>query len=134
MRLRLNFPNGLPAFESHRYFRLEARDRLAPLVELRSEADELSFCLLPIALLDPAYELTLADADRAALAFEPPHELLALALVTLGEDSAPTANLLAPIVIDMATGRGVQAIRDDQRYSHQHPVGPQPADTEKICS
>ncbi len=39
-----------------------------------------------------------------------------------------TANLLAPVVIHRTSNRGVQAIRVDACYSHQHPVG------EDICS
>jgi len=133
MRLRLQFPHGLPAFESHHSFRLESNDHTAPLFDLRSESSELSFCLLPVALLDPGYQLALTDLDRAALLYEPPHELLSLAMLTLGEDSPPTANLLAPVVIDLATGRAVQTVRDDTRYSHQHPVGVSTTPAEVLC-
>jgi flagellar assembly factor FliW len=134
MRLRLHFPEGLPAFESQHDFRLEAHDPAAMLFELRAESSDLSFYLLPVTLLDRNYDLALSDSDRTALGFEEPHELLALALVTLAENLPPTANLLAPVVVDLATGRGVQAVRDDARYSHQHPLIPAAGEGEKQCS
>jgi len=52
MRLRLHFPEGLPAFESQHDFRLEAREAAPMLFELRAESSDLSFYLLPVTLLD----------------------------------------------------------------------------------
>ena len=40
---------------------------------------------------------------------------------------SPTANLLAPVVINRASGRAVQAVRSDRVYSHKHPLLPQEA-------
>jgi flagellar assembly factor FliW len=34
-----------------------------------------------------------------------------------------TANLLAPVFINLRTHTGVQAVRADRRYSHRHPLG-----------
>jgi flagellar assembly factor FliW len=116
----VEFPNGIPAFETERRFRLIDRE---PLLFLESETNpELSFLLLPIALIDPDYRVALAAEDRAVLDLSTESSLLCLAIITAAEDSPPTANLLAPVVINLDCGRAVQAVRSDRVYSHNHPL------------
>jgi flagellar assembly factor FliW len=113
----LEFPHGLPAFETHKRFRLIDR---APLLFLESETDPgLSFLLLPVALIDPFYQLALSAEDLETIGGSESSPLLCLAVITAAEDSPPTANLLAPVVINTDSGRGVQAVRSDALYSHK---------------
>ncbi len=117
MTQHLEFPHGLPAFETEKRFRLRERD---PLLFLESETNpELSFLLLPVALIDPEYRLAISAEDREAIGASETSPLLCLAVITAAEDSPPTANLLAPVVINLDTGRGVQAVRSDSIYSHK---------------
>jgi len=114
----LEFPNGIPAFESERRFRLTDRE---PLLFLESENNkEVSFLLLPVALIDSDYRLSLTAEDRALLNASAESRLLCLAVLTAAEDSPPTANLLAPVVVNLDCGRAVQAVRSDSVYSHKH--------------
>ncbi len=78
----------------------------------------------PVAPIDPDYQLTLTpeDLDRLGLGQVTPHEVVSLALLCAPEDGPLTANLLAPIVINIRTRVAVQAVRTDRRYSHQHPI------------
>jgi flagellar assembly factor FliW len=113
----VEFPNGIPAFEAERCFRLIDRE---PLLFLESQTNpELSFLLLPVALIDPDYRLALTDEDRSTLDASEESRLLCLAVITAAEDSPPTANLLAPVVVNLDSGRGVQAVRSDSVYSHR---------------
>jgi flagellar assembly factor FliW len=116
----LEFPHGLPAFETQKRFKLIDRE---PLLFLESETTpELSFLLLPVALIDPGYQLALSVEDREAIGASSNSGLLCLAVITTAEDSPPTANLLAPVVVNLACGRAVQAVRSDSVYSHKHPL------------
>jgi flagellar assembly factor FliW len=116
----LEFPNGIPAFETERRFRLIDRE---PLLFLESDRNpELSFLLLPVTLIDPDYKLALTVEDRATLEASAESPLLCLAVITATDDSPPTANLLAPVVINLDRGRAVQAVRSDAVYSHKHPL------------
>jgi len=116
----LEFPNGIPAFETERRFRLIDRE---PLLFLESDRNpELSFLLLPVTLIDPDYKLALTGEDRAILEASAESPLLCLAVITATDDSPPTANLLAPVVINLDRGRAVQAVRSDAVYSHKHPL------------
>jgi flagellar assembly factor FliW len=122
---QLEFPYGIPAFEAERRFRLIERE---PLLFLESEANaELSFLLLPVALIDPDYRLALSPEDRAAIDASAESSLLCLAMITTAEDSPPTANLLAPVVVNLDCGRAVQAVRSDAVYSHKYPLLPEEA-------
>ncbi|MEO8024882.1 MAG: flagellar assembly protein FliW [Bryobacteraceae bacterium] len=127
----IEFPAGLPAFEDLRRFLLLALDGSAIGALQSVDRPEICFPVIPIAAIKPDYEMELPPEDRELLAVAG-HEtagLLALAIVTLAESGPPTANFLAPVLIHLGRRRGVQSVRSDARYSHQHPVGP----TEEPC-
>jgi flagellar assembly factor FliW len=54
-------------------------------------------------------------------------------VVTLPASGPATANLLAPLVVNLAARLGVQAVRSDARYSHRHPLATAAAG-EGVCS
>jgi flagellar assembly factor FliW len=110
----------MPAFESETRFRLTDRE---PLLFLESETNpELSFLLLPVALIDPEYRMAVSTEDRDAIGASDSSRLMCLAVVTAAEDSPPTANLLAPVVVNLDSGRAVQAVRSDSMYSHKKAI------------
>jgi flagellar assembly factor FliW len=47
------------------------------------------------------------------------------------QKSGPTANLLAPVVVDLNNHKAVQAVAMESDYSHQHALFPQEA---CVCS
>ena len=80
MTYQVEFPHGIPAFETERCFRLIDRE---PLLFLESvTTPELSFLLLPISLIDPDYRLALTAEDRATLQMSGESRLLSLAVIT----------------------------------------------------
>jgi len=118
----LLFPEGLPGFETCRRFVLLEQPALAPLVHLQSlEIPALCFLTIPVAIIDHTYEaaLLLEHAELLQLkdAGAPP---LLLALLAAADEGRLTANLMAPVAINLATRIAVQAVRDDIRYSHCH--------------
>ncbi len=125
----LEFPAGLPAFEEEKRFLAIERPSAAPFVFLQSlSRTDLAFVTLPVRLVDPGYELAVAVEDLEALGLAKDRqpaldaEVLCLAIVTLVEDRPPTANLMAPVLINLATRRALQAVRCDTAYSHRHPL------------
>jgi flagellar assembly factor FliW len=132
-----DFPAGLPGFESQSRFVFIETPQHEPLVFLQSLCcPELCFLALPIQVVDRAYQLTVAPEDLAALELaedrqpEPGSEVLVLALVSLHDGFSATANLMAPILANLRTRRGLQAIRRDTAYSHQHPIAPESTEKE----
>jgi flagellar assembly factor FliW len=123
------FPVGLPGFEDHRLFVLIQRPDVHPLAFLQSlDRIETCFIGMPVRAIHKDYDLRLTEQELADLGFAPAseprigHDLLCLALIACQEDSAATANLRAPIVINLASNRGIQSIQDIDDYSHRHPV------------
>ena len=120
MTLHLEFPLGIPAFETETRFRLIDRE---PLLFLESETNQgLSFLLLPVALIDPDYRMAISAEDRETIGASAESRLLCLAVITAAENSPPTANLLAPVVVNLDSGRAVQAVRYDSVYSHKKAI------------
>jgi len=118
--LHLQFPHGIPAFETETRFRLIDRQ---PLLSLESESNPgLSFLLLPVALIEPDYRLAISAEDRETIGASDESPLMCLAVITAAEDLPPTANLLAPVVINLDNQRAVQAVRSDSVYSHKKAI------------
>ena len=120
----VTFPAGLPGFEDQRRFVLTNRAELAPLVFLQSlDSQDLCFTALPVSAIDPHYELSLSAEDQQRLGRD--GDLLVLAILAAAENGRWTANLLAPVVIQVDARTGVQAVRSDSRYSHCHCLTPE---------
>ena len=125
----LHFPDGLPAFDRENSFVLIDMPGRRPLVFLQSAArEDLCFIALPLLVLDPEYELSVSNEDLSSLKMEPDRqprigsEVLVLALLSVQEGVPATANLMAPVAVNLSNRLAVQAIRCDFKYSHRHPV------------
>jgi flagellar assembly factor FliW len=135
----LHFPAGLPAFDEERDFIALEPPAHAPVVFLQSlTRPDLCFVTLPVLVVDAGYELEMCREDLEVLGLETTrqpcigNEVACFAVLSAREGCAPTANLLAPVVVNPATRRAVQAIRADARYSHQQPL--EAAGEEASCS
>jgi flagellar assembly factor FliW len=125
----LIFPEGIPAFEQERRFVAIRQPINEPLVFLQSLATpELCFVVLPVSAVCRGYRLSLAPEDLEQLGLDSDRqpadgrEVLALAIVSIEENGPPTANLLAPIIVNLATRCARQAIQTDCPFSHQEPL------------
>jgi flagellar assembly factor FliW len=122
----LVFPDGLPAFEQEKRFVAIRQPINEPLVFLQSLEDpKLCFVTLPVLAACPSYRLSMALEDLKALGLAPRpqpvigREVLCLTIVCVEESGPPTANLLAPIVVNLATQCARQVIQADSSYSHR---------------
>jgi flagellar assembly factor FliW len=127
------FPHGLPGFEERRRFVPVQNPRTAPILFLQS-LDEPSLCFttLPILVIDPQYRLSIMEQDLEALGFPADlqprigDDVLCLAVLSIRE-TGTTANLLAPVVVNLKNYKAVQAVTAESGYSHQHFLFPQEA-------
>jgi flagellar assembly factor FliW len=124
-----DFPSGLPSFENEKRFVPIELPEHAPLLFLQSlNQPELCFLTFPILVVDGEYRLKISREDLTALELDTRRQptlgddVLVLALVSMHDGFSATANLMAPIVVNLKTRRAIQAIREDTTYSHQHPV------------
>ena len=133
----IHFPYGLPAFDEETRFLPVEQPSKAPVIFLQSLArPELVFITLPVLTIEPAYRLMMAEEDLEALELPPDRqpeigaEVMCLVVVTVAEGKPPTANMMAPIVVNLRTRRAVQAIQAETGYSHQHVLPAHPRERE----
>ena len=123
----LTLPNGILGFEHQTNFVVIQRPGEYPLVYLQSASEpQLCFLALPVLTVDAGYVLVLnpEDASKLGLPAKPAigADVLCLVLITVHEQN-PTANLLAPIVVNLKTRTGRQCINEAAGYSHQESLG-----------
>jgi flagellar assembly factor FliW len=124
----LHIPSGLFGFTQETEFLLLELPSARPMAFLQSiRSSNLCFISLPAQVIEGEYRFSMSGLDLQAFGYSesaPPvmgKDVLCLALLTVGEGQAVTANLLAPVVIDIARHKGRQVIVNAP-YSHQHPV------------
>jgi flagellar assembly factor FliW len=124
--LRLHFPHGLPGFETSRQFVLRSQPSLSPFASLQStDSADLCFLVVPVNALVADYSLWVSPEDLYTLRLDGAEalaELTCLAILTVPADGPITANLLAPVVVNVARNIAVQAVRADTAYSHRHAI------------
>jgi flagellar assembly factor FliW len=123
------FPRGLPGFEEEHAFVFLNQTGTEPLVMMQSlSTSHLCFILLPVLTIAPDYSLRLGQEELVILDLPPDRQpgigtdVLCAALICTGPDGAHTANLMAPIVVNLRTRRGIQTIQAEEGYSHRHPL------------
>jgi flagellar assembly factor FliW len=117
---------GPLGFEAEQRFLLMQKPEQFPLVYLQSiRTPDLCFLALPVLAVQNGYRLDLPpdDAELIGLPASPQigSDVLCLAFVTVHDDG-PTANLLAPVVVNLRTRAALQCINGAEDYSHQHPL------------
>ena len=114
----IGLPSGLPGFEQEREFVLIDQPVNRPLVFVQSlRTPDLCFVALPVLSVDPGYRLSISTDDLDAMGLDPTRqpsigkEVACLTIVAFAEDRLMTANLLAPLVINLGTRIAAQAIQ-----------------------
>ncbi len=121
----LEFPRGLPGFESLRSFVPVRAPESDPLLFLQSIEDPMvCFITAPVEAIDPGYDLQLDPEDLAEIGLPGRKpimgaEALCLTVLSVREDGV-SANLLAPVLVNMRNGKAIQAVSTRPGYSHRH--------------
>src|SRR5690625_1765654 len=118
----IHFPEGILGFEHLRTFFLVARERDQGFAFLQSAEDpELAFVVIDPTEIRPDFRPLLGDEDRESLGWAPGVSLQVLAILTVPEDIHEiTANLLAPILINVEKRIGRQVVQEGTFYSTRH--------------
>ena len=127
--LVIKFPLGLPGFECLTDFLCLEQPALRPLVYLQSVAEpQVCFLTLPARVIEPSYQLAIEnhDAQILELGAEAPQigsNIACIAILCTGPDRVPSANLAAPVVINIARRIGLQIVQIRSEYDCAHPLG-----------
>ena len=121
----LHFAHGLPGFPGERRFALVRWGAFEGPYSLMVDLDDpdVRFLVMPPYLFFPDYVVDIDDATAARVHLERPEDCLLLVIVTLaGRPEDATANLLGPVVINLQTREGVQAVLAESGYSTRTPL------------
>lgn len=125
---KVTIPAGLPGLPGELTgFALVALAEDSPFFFLQSLQDNsIGFILVNPFALFPDYEFDLPCEETDVLGVDGPDQLAVFCIVNASRGfKNATANLLAPVVMNIATGAARQVTLSDKRYSLRHPL-PQP--------
>lgn len=119
----IKFPDGIPGFPEDRRFLLIPMDSdEGPFFYLQS-ADRADLCLvlgMPFVFF-PDYEIDVSDEDLKKLQLEKAENLAIYVILTIPDDfKLTTANLLAPVVINVENRLAMQYIAINSKYTTKH--------------
>jgi flagellar assembly factor FliW len=111
-----HFPSGIPAFEDSRRFVILLNESIVPFVYLKSlDIEDLGFVCVDPFLICAEYSINIPAKDLSVLELRNPGDALVLSMVTVESDpKLTTANLLAPVIINMKNNIGGQVILNEQ--------------------
>lgn len=114
----ITFEKGIPGFQNLKKFVIKETGEDSPFSILQSiEEKEIGFILISPFLVYENYEINLNEEINNNLKISSSNEVLLYSIVTLNSNAKEiTANLKAPIVINLNTKKAEQYIIDKDTY------------------
>ena len=123
----LTFPRGIPAFENMHSWILVGSDENAVKWLQSLDDPELALPVTSPDAIQPDYNARIPEEELKLIGGTNPADLALLIVVSIPQ-SAPwnmTANLRAPIIINLKTHKAVQVIALNEEYPIRHVVLPE---------
>ena len=116
--MEILFEKGIPGFEDYKYFNINViKDNEKFYSIVSKEDDNIGFISISPFEIKKDYEIDLDDEFVKELDIKSEKDVLVLCLITLGKTlKDSTANLKAPIIINIKNNRGRQLILQDDKY------------------
>lgn len=120
----INFPEGLPAFEHLKQFIiLDAEEEIAFRWLQSLEDENIAFVIINPFLFKFDYEFKLSDHVLEKLKIESEADVAVYSIVVIPEKMEDiTANLLAPVVINVREKLGKQIVLENTAYHTKHKI------------
>ena len=122
--MEILFEKGIPGFENYRYFNVNIVEGNKKIYNIVSKEDSnVGFISISPFEIKTDYEIDLDDEFIKELDIKDEKDVLVLCLITLGKSlKDSTANLKAPIIINIKNNRGKQLILQDDKYKIKEPL------------
>ena len=116
--MEILFEKGIPGFEDYKYFNVNIiKDNEKFYSIVSKEDDNIGFISISPFDIKKDYEIDLDDEFIKELDIKDEKDVLVLCIITLGKTlKDSTANLKAPIIINIKNNRGRQLILQDDKY------------------
>ena len=122
----IEFPAGLPGFESLRHYSVFHPDGEAPNYFILQSCDdgEVAFHIADPARFGVEYQIELSDSEVAVLGLSDPADAVVAVMLIKDADGPASlrAGVLAPLVINVATRRGLQHRLTRREFLPEPPV------------
>lgn len=119
----IDFASPPPGLRDLRRFTLAALDDTGFLFTLRStDEPDVRLFLVPPRAYFPDYAPQLDGSTRETLALDADDAVLLVVVHPGQAGEPPTANLLAPVAVNPATGAALQVVLDDDRWPLRAPL------------
>ena len=118
------FPKGIPGFlEEKQFYLYHLTDHELFSILQSVNNKEIAFIITNPFAFFPEYDFTLDDNVVDFLQLENSSDVLTLVILTLGDTlSNSTANLQAPLIMNIKNKRAKQVILHDTDYQTKHPM------------
>ena len=122
--MEILFEKGIPGFENYRYFNVIIVEGIKRFYHIVSKEDSnIGFISISPFDIKKDYEIDLDDEFIKELDIKDEKDVLVICLITLGKSlKDSTANLKAPIIINIKNNRGKQLILQDDKYKIKEPL------------
>lgn len=122
--MEILFEKGIPGFEDYKYFNVNVIKDNERFYSIVSKDDSnIGFISISPFEIKKDYEIDLDDEFIKELDIKSEKDVLVLCLITLGKTlKDSTANLKAPIIINIKNNRGKQLILQDDKYKIKEPL------------
>ena len=122
--MEILFEKGIPGFENYRYFNVNIVEGIKRFYHIVSKEDSnIGFISISPVDIKKDYEIDLDDEFIKELDIKDEKDVLVICLITLGKSlKDSTANLKAPIIINIKNNRGKQLILQDDKYKIKEPL------------
>ena len=122
--MEILFEKGIPGFEDYKYFNVNIiKDNEKFYSIVSKEDDNIGFISISPFEIKTDYEIDLDDEFIKELDIKDEKDVLVICLITLGKSlKDSTANLKAPIIINIKNNRGKQLILQDDKYKIKEPL------------
>jgi len=119
----IDFPEGIPGFQDDKQY-IMIRDEDTDFTFFQSlKTEDLCFITLPPVLIVGDYGFDISKETVEKLELEKAEDVLVYSILNIPEDyKKMTANLKAPIVINIKNNKGTQELLDDDKLDLKHPV------------
>ncbi|MBC7075358.1 MAG: flagellar assembly protein FliW [Syntrophomonadaceae bacterium] len=130
------FEEGIPAFEDRKRFIFLELEAESPFYYMQSVDDgELCFIVAIPNVFFPTYQPEIEKEDLEKIGLEDENDLMVFAILTVPEDfKKTTANLMAPIIVNLKKNKGLQVVPMKSRYTTRHCIFPQQESEQQVAS
>lgn len=117
------FSDGIFGFEYVTRFAVLDGDEDSPFKWLQAVGEPLAFVILQPEYFLDSYDLKVPQSDLESIEAANPDSLLVFTIVTIPENPEDmTANLQGPVILNPASGKGIQAISLNDAHTVKHRI------------